>query len=107
LSDFVVPKPCPSKGLADVVMSAENSSNGRAVGTAFEEFDLGDLVVGDIDIFVEELTAETLLRKKTRSSMQWSLLVVVANSTGFLFSSANERDSIVSKLKKTKILFTR
>jgi len=59
LSDFIIPKFCPSKGLVDVdVMSVENSSNGRAIGTAFDRFVLGDLFE-DIEVFVEELTAET------------------------------------------------
>ena len=39
-------------------MLMENSSNGRAIGTAFEEFDLGDLIE-DIEIFGEELIVET------------------------------------------------
>jgi hypothetical protein len=55
LSDFVVPKSFPSKGLPDV-MSEQNSSNGRAFGTAFDEFVVGDLIE-DIE-FVEELIAE-------------------------------------------------
>lgn len=59
LSDFVAPKLCPSKGLVDVdVMPVKNSSNGRAFGTAFDKFVLGDLFE-DIEVFVEELTAET------------------------------------------------
>ena len=39
-------------------MSAENSSNGRAMGTAFEELDFGDLLE-HIAVFVTELEAET------------------------------------------------
>ncbi len=39
-------------------MSVANSSNGRAIGTPFEESDLGDFVE-DMEIFFEELTAET------------------------------------------------
>ncbi len=37
-------------------MSEQNSSNGRAFGTAFDEFVVGDLIE-DIE-FVEELIAE-------------------------------------------------
>jgi len=59
LSDFIVPELCPSKGLVDVdVIPKENSSNGRAIGTAFDRLVFGDLIE-DIEEFVEELTAET------------------------------------------------
>ncbi len=37
--------------------------------------------------------------EKRRSSRQWSSSFLVANTTGFLFSSSNERDSIIFKLK--------
>ncbi len=73
-------------------MSEQNSSNGRAFGTAFDEFVVGDLIE-DIE-FVEELIAEAWLIEKRRSSRQGSLLVVVANITRFVLWSANERDPI-------------
>ncbi len=92
MSDFVVPKPCPSKGLPDVT-SVENSSNGRAIATASDKFVFEDLIE-DIEIFFEELTAETWLIEKRRSSKQGPLLVCLANTLGFVLSLSNERDPI-------------
>jgi hypothetical protein len=54
LSDLIiVPELCPSKGLVGiVVMPVENSSNGRAIGAAFDKLVFVDLIE-DIEIFVE------------------------------------------------------
>lgn len=93
MSDLIVPKLCPSKALADV-MSEENSSNGRAIGTAFDELDFDDFVE-HIAVFVAELAAETWLTERKRSNKQWSsLFVVVVETTEFVVSFLNERDSI-------------
>ena len=89
-----MPEPCPSKGLVGiVVMSVENSSNGRAIGTPFDKL-VFVVLTETIEFFVEELTAETLLTEKRRSSKQCSFLFGVANTTGFILSSSNERDPI-------------
>jgi hypothetical protein len=101
LSDLIiVPELCPSKGLVGiVVMPVENSSNGRAIGAAFDKLVFVDLIE-DIEIFVEELTAETLLTEKRRSSKHWPLVLVAANTTEFILSSSNERDPVLLKLKE-------
>jgi len=71
LSDFVVvPKLCPSKGLVGIIVTpVENSSNGRAIGTAFDKLVLVDLIE-DIVLFLGELIAETFSIEKRRSGRQ-------------------------------------
>jgi hypothetical protein len=96
LSDFVViPVVCPSKELVSIlVMSAANSSNGRAVGTAFDKLGFLELIEC-IGSFVEELTAETWLIERRRSNKQWPSVLGLSNTVGLVLSSSNEMDPII------------